>query len=215
MAAAIHTTKESAEAIKGGESSLTGLLSQQNQYRGSLLALLGDPGVDHLCKHTASSLLLQSLSASEAVKDLIKKEVASDRDFDWRVKPKFLLTSTAAAAASTSGRHSSSINAGGGTGGTLTAPADVLVDVLDVRRRYAYEYLGDGAQSMASLDIGGGDRTLLTLFAAIAVKQFPLLRGDGPKCAAVEAATAMTGCVLYKRTAGAQFASEVLRKVRR
>ncbi len=71
--------------------------------------------VDRLTRSTIRSLLFQSLSSSDVVRDLVDREVRSEKDFEWRAKPRCF----------------------------LSQDNNVELEVLHVRRAYCYEHLGD------------------------------------------------------------------------
>ena len=94
VASFIWSTRESAEAIKGGSTALRALLDQLSFHRAAVLSLLREEAVttDRLARATVRSLVFQSLMASDVVQDLLAREVRSEKDFEWRVKPRCFLS---------------------------------------------------------------------------------------------------------------------------
>ncbi len=77
----------------------------------------------------------------------MEKEVRSEKDFEWRVKPRCILRSD---------------------------DDDIFVEVLHLRRTYGYEHLGDCPHPVYTAPMR---HQMLTFLASFKLKQFPMLRG--------------------------------------
>ena len=136
---------------------------------------------DRLTRSTVRSLLFQSLASSEVVRDLVDKEVRSEKDFEWKIKPRCILSNAPASAGQSS---SSGRNAGDKTAAAAPAPplggGEVVLEMLHLRHAYGYEHLGDCPHPSYSPPLR---HHILALLAALRLKQLPLVRGPpGPGC---------------------------------
>ncbi len=87
VAAFIVNTQECLEAIKGGSVALKAFADMIVTSRNEMLDLMTEFG-DKLLRHTMAAMINQSMMYSDLVKDLLDREVRSEKDFGWKVKPR-------------------------------------------------------------------------------------------------------------------------------
>lgn len=83
----IEATSDCHEAIKGGGKALRTLEQQYQQYHEDLLQahLMAESVLD---KFHVMALLLMDMKTVSLIQDLLRREVESDKDFGWKIKPR-------------------------------------------------------------------------------------------------------------------------------
>ena len=87
--ASVAATKECVEAIKGGSVALKQLQAQYETHQANLVEVIKGHDVDQLTRSTVKSMIFHDMRIADTVSDLLKREVKNDKEFGWKVKPRY------------------------------------------------------------------------------------------------------------------------------
>ena len=87
----IEATSDCHEAIKGGTTALKALEKQYLAYQEELQSALMQNSDSPLTKFSTTALLLLDMKTVSLIQDLLRREVESNKDFGWKVKPRSVL----------------------------------------------------------------------------------------------------------------------------
>ncbi len=144
VAAFLDATSQSQEAIKGGTGALKDLEAKYLGFNEELTSLI-EESCDASLQEVLASIMIHDMYTRETIATLIKDQVVSEKDFSWRSRPK-----------------------------CHQQEGDIFVEMLIVKEKYLYEYLGDCAHQVWDRTF---EKSMYTFLTAFSYKQFPLLRG--------------------------------------
>ncbi len=87
MAAWACATEEALEAIKGGANALKEMGEAYRQHQRDVAIVLEETS-EPLLRDIVASVILHDIRVENAVADLVKREVCSEKDFGWRIQPR-------------------------------------------------------------------------------------------------------------------------------
>lgn len=100
---------------------------------------------DYSVQEVLSSMMIHDIYTRETITNLIEDNVVSEKDYVWRSRPKCYMFE-----------------------------GDAVVEMLIVKEKYLYEYLGDTQQQVWSRSF---EKAIYSFLTAFALKSFPLLSG--------------------------------------
>ncbi len=143
VAAFINATSHCQEAIKGGASALKDLMSKYQEFNAELAEVIEECG-DTSSQEVLSSLVIHDMYTRDTIGCLITDQVVSEKDYAWRSRPK-----------------------------SYMVEQDVVVEMLLIKEKYFYEYLGDCVHQVWTRSF---EKSMYTFFTAFSLKNFPLIK---------------------------------------
>ena len=196
----IEATSDCHEAIKGGGDALKALEKQYQQYHEDLLVALQETP-DPLVKFSMTALLLMDMKTVALIQDLLRREVESDKDFGWKIKPRL-----------GKNKLDSRKNTDDVYFFRCYLKDEIFVETLGARNSYSCEYLGDCSQPVWTPQL---ERALFTFMTAFKLKHFALVQGDFStgKNELIKELVKLLAVPFYVRNVGRNFHLPSLQKV--
>ena len=144
VAAFLDATAASQEAIKGGTGALKDLQAKYIAHNEELTSAIQESN-DASLQEVLASMMIHDMYTKETINALIQDQVVSEKDYAWRSRPK-----------------------------CYVAEGDVVVEMLIVKEKYLYEYLGDCSHQVWDRFF---EKSMYTFLTAFSLKQFPLMQG--------------------------------------